>query len=473
MASSHLVRALVVLTALTRCDPAAAEAAKGPLRVHPQNPRYFTDGTKGPDGSLRAIYLTGSHHWDNLQDGYNPEVTPFDFDRYLDLLEKHHHNFIRLWAWEHVAAQRSWHYEHKPQRFDPMPYERTGPGMAADGQPKVDLHKFNAAYFERLRRRVQMARDRGIYVGIMLFQGVAGTGPATWPGHVFNRDNNVNGIDGNGTDTQTFKLPAITEIQKAYIRKVIDTVNDLDNVLYEIANEAHPATADWQYEMIRSIKSYEASKPKQHPVGMTCRGDETDNEVLFRSPADWVSPGTYELYADSPPAADGRKVSLLDTDHVFGVGGDRRWIWMAFTRGHNPIYMDPLWGHIPEEGNWKGQAAQGEDARRAMGHTRRFAERLNLAPITPQSQLSSTGYCLADPGKEYLVYQPKGGEGFSVELSAGRYRYEWFDAAEGKPAGNGTVEVSGGRQEFKAPFPGDGVLYLKIQSPGPEWKSGT
>ena len=36
---------------------------QGPLRVHPKNPRYFTDGSGG------AIYLTGSHTWLNLQDG--------------------------------------------------------------------------------------------------------------------------------------------------------------------------------------------------------------------------------------------------------------------------------------------------------------------------------------------------------------------------------------------------------------------
>jgi hypothetical protein len=38
----------------------------GPVRVHPANPRYFTDGTKTPDGSWRAVYLTGSHTWPNL-----------------------------------------------------------------------------------------------------------------------------------------------------------------------------------------------------------------------------------------------------------------------------------------------------------------------------------------------------------------------------------------------------------------------
>ena len=36
-----------------------AVPAKGPLRVHPTNPRYFTDETKRPDGSLNAVYLAG------------------------------------------------------------------------------------------------------------------------------------------------------------------------------------------------------------------------------------------------------------------------------------------------------------------------------------------------------------------------------------------------------------------------------
>lgn len=42
--------------------------AMGPLRVHPENPRYFTDGTMNGKGGLKAVYLTGSHNWYNLQD---------------------------------------------------------------------------------------------------------------------------------------------------------------------------------------------------------------------------------------------------------------------------------------------------------------------------------------------------------------------------------------------------------------------
>ncbi|MEZ8222351.1 hypothetical protein GG496_002521 [Candidatus Fervidibacteria bacterium JGI MDM2 JNZ-1-D12] len=64
---------------------------KGSLRVHPKNPRYFTD-----DGE-RAIYLTGSHTWSNLQDmGPSDPPPAFDFNAYLDFLVQHNHNFIRL-----------------------------------------------------------------------------------------------------------------------------------------------------------------------------------------------------------------------------------------------------------------------------------------------------------------------------------------------------------------------------------------
>ena len=57
------------------------QSIKGPLRVHPDNSRYFTDD------SGRAIYLTGSHTWLNLQDGgstFPPQ--PFDYAEYLDLI---------------------------------------------------------------------------------------------------------------------------------------------------------------------------------------------------------------------------------------------------------------------------------------------------------------------------------------------------------------------------------------------------
>ncbi|HLJ96773.1 MAG TPA: hypothetical protein VKU02_26605, partial [Gemmataceae bacterium] len=93
------------LATLAPAEPTAegkgkAGPATGPLRVLKSNPRYFTDG------SGKAIYLAGSHNWHNFQDNGHrlPESQDpppiFDYDGYLDLLQKHNHNFFRLWRWE-------------------------------------------------------------------------------------------------------------------------------------------------------------------------------------------------------------------------------------------------------------------------------------------------------------------------------------------------------------------------------------
>jgi len=77
--------------------PKGLTPAKGPLKPHPTNQRYFTDG------SGKVIFLTGSHTWANLQDityAAKPSPPPFDFQAYLSFLKDHNHNFFRLWTWE-------------------------------------------------------------------------------------------------------------------------------------------------------------------------------------------------------------------------------------------------------------------------------------------------------------------------------------------------------------------------------------
>jgi hypothetical protein len=445
-------------------------AARGPLRVHPENGRYFTDGSRTTDGKLKAVYLTGSHTWPNLIDRGPSDPPPaFDFDWYLRLLEKHDHNFIRLWS-RHVT----WYHDYGDDRVlhaAPLAWPRTGPGSALDGKPKFDLSRFDEDYFDRLHARVTAARDRGIYVGVMLFGGSYEC-KAGWRGNPFNAANNVNGIDGDanrdghGFETHTLDAHAeIKRIQEAYVRKAIDTVNDLDNVLYEISNESDGSSKAWQRHLIKLIKEYESSKPKQHPVGMTALMDN-DNDALYTSEAEWVSPstGSPEGLRDLPPA-DGRKVSLLDSDHWFihpilkNPTFGRDWVWQAFCNGHNTLLMENLpldsGSEVPVTTADPGHVA----SRTAMGHTRRFAERMNLAALTPQPDLSSTGYCLATVGVEYLVYQPKSETGFTLRLASGLYDVEWFDP-NGRTTATQSLKATGGIS-FRSPFTGASVLYLR------------
>ena len=428
----------------------------GLLRVCAANPRYFAD----PSG--RPVYLTGSHTWQSLQDGILADYTvvpqPFNYPGYLRLLETNGHNFIRLWRWELTS--------HEPQ-----PWQRTGPGQARDGKRKFDLRRLNQAYFDHLRSRVIAARDHGIYVSVMLFEDwifMNKRKEHPLEQHPFHKDNNVSGINGDpngdgwGIEIHTLQVPEVLEVQKAYVRKVIETINDLDNVLYEICNEGLRHTREWQYEMVRFVKSVEEKMPKQHPVGMTSVGDM--NEDCLKSAADWTSLATTgwdqpkDPWTSDPPAADGHKVCLLDTDHlgwkvyIDNAAFTRAWVWKSFIRGHNPLLMENL-------ANSAGWIA----GRAAMGQTRRFAERMNLAAAKPASALASTAYCLAHSGandSEYLVYLPEGGE-VTVDLSAspGKLAVEWFNPQQGVGIPHGQVD-GGGTRKFKAPFGGDAVLYL-------------
>ncbi len=470
----------------------SAGFARGPLRVHPTNPRYFTDGTKQSDGSLKAVYLTGSHPWNNLQDMGDTNPPPeFDFGAYLDFLNRHGHNFVRLWRFE-VTTDPVGPPNNPPRRhIGQHPWKRTGPGKASDGLPKFDLTQWDNVHFERLRSRVQAAGKRGVYVSIMLFEGwCLRVKPLTWESHPMNAANNVNGIngdpngDGRGLEVQMLKVDAITDLQKAYIRKVIDAVNDLDNVLYEIANESlyHPDILNWQVQMVHYVNECQASKPKQHPVGMTnliaySEATKTDsNDALFAGPANWVSPGLTiwgpgDHYSFNPPATDGKRVVILDTDHTWNnpamtstnkLRADQAWVWKSFLRGYNPIYMDPLDLSRPNAvmEYAKDNAYAIVAARPAMGHTRAYAEKMNLAAMTPQGDLASTTYCLANPGQEYLVYSPGGGE-VTLDLSAasGKLQVEWMHPIRGTIT-SGTVVSGGAKQSFVAPFRGDAVLYL-------------
>jgi hypothetical protein len=107
-----------------------------------------------------------------------------------------------------------------------------------------------------------------------------------------------------------------------------------------------------------------------------------------------------------------------------------------------------------------------EPARWAMGDTRRYAERVNLIAMQPRDDLSSTGYALANPGREYLVLQPNRAAGsFTVLLlERGTYATEWF-SIEGRqtvPGDQMTVERSTATS-FDPPseLSGPTVLYLK------------
>ena len=307
--------------------------------------------------------------------------------------------------------------------------------------------------------------------------------------------------------------PRVQAFQEAYIRKVVDTLHDLPNVLWEVANESsgggtvdeHFAqmlgfsqvpkwgdSTEWQYWVIDVVRRHEQKMGYDvHPMGMTMQfpvKDQTKvNDPLYGSEAEWISPGyDDEIFAQgghpmapgspparwlaNPPLNDGRKVVINDTDH-YSSTADALWAWKSFLRGHHPILMDfgIIAGVNPPDPSAGAPGvppyAAFEAARYAMGDTLRYAEKMNLIEMEPHTDLSSTGFALANPGQEYLILQPDNtADPFTVKLDPGAYRVEWFRVNSRETQMGGQIVVdSVGDPKFMSPFEEAGpvVLYLK------------
>ena len=96
-----------------------------------------------------------------------------------------------------------------------------------------------------------------------------------------------------------------------------------------------------------------------------------------------------------------------------------------------------------------------------MAQTLRYSRRIGLARMRPSNMDCSTGFCLVNPGREYLVYQPAGGT-FRVNLKTtrGAFALEWFDPIGERIVPGGRVSGSYG-VDLTPPFSGEAVAYLR------------
>ncbi len=444
--------------------------ATGPLRVLTSNPRYFTDN------SGKAIFLAGSHTWSNgMEDrGTVYPPLPFDYDGYMHFMKLHNFNWMRLWTAEMTRVSTS-DDPFEDMIGPPFKWVRSLTCCANDGGNKFDFTQLDPNYFSRMRSRIIKAGQNGIYVSVMLFNGYMWEfDESAGDGNPFESGNNVNSVSCGGTcpsDATQISAQAWS-YEQAYLRKVVDTVNDLPNVMYEVSNEAgSPYSDDWQASVIRSIKRYEATKAKQHPVGMTFQYQGGSDATLYQSQADWISPPRTKL----PPVATGNKVVINDTDHSYswnrmkadGPNGQREWAWENFAQGNNLAFMDPYlvgWPGRNEPGGRNADSHVGtntdpywDEIRNALTDIRNYGTKIDLANMTPRGSLSTSGFCLANPGSQYLIFST--GNYFALTTVAGPYTYEWFDPSKHTVVQTGVVTV-GTSQNWTAPFSGDSVLWL-------------
>ncbi|MEO8763580.1 MAG: putative collagen-binding domain-containing protein, partial [Ginsengibacter sp.] len=463
----------------------------GPLRQS-GNPNYFEDA------SGKALILSGSQTWNTFQDwGSNASIQKLDFNFFANFLKEHGHNFTLLWSTELPKFAGFPTTESSPPEItvSPFPWLRTGPGLATDGGLKFDLTKPDQNYFDLLRARVKTLDSVGVYAGVYLFS-------AEWllrfrcptDGYPFSGGNNVNGVDDGYTDgppetwvnAVTMRSPnTITRFQDDFVKKTINTLNDLPNVLWIVSQESPENATWWNDHLISLVGSYEKGKRYQHPIGYgvpSVFNPQTDS-ALNNSDADWVAP--FARVSPARSCGTGKpkcKVNINDSDHSYWeIWNDtpekhRNYVWKNFANGNQVLFMDPYLVYYPRQQrnlcispvNAIGSAPdrRWEDIRNNMGYTLKYSRRLSLVKMAADSNLCSTRFCLAQTpaaGAEYLVYAPTGGS-FTMNLSAmpnsRKLAVEWFNPSTGETIIQNPVNAGSASHNFITPFKGDAVLYL-------------
>jgi hypothetical protein len=123
--------------------------------------------------------------------------------------------------------------------------------------------------------------------------------------------------------------------------------------------------------------------------------------------------------------------------------------------------MDPYGiKDIPSKG-YDENDPKWDEIRKSLGQTRLYANRIKLASMRPRRDLSSSRYCLANEGIEYLIYSENKDKIF-IKLPNGLFFAEWFDPFDSSISSK-EISCSGGEHTFYPPLHinKEAVLYLR------------
>lgn len=445
-------------------DPLHAETGTGRLAVLSVNPHYFKDASGAP------VFLIGYY-------GFFPHSrTGYDYLQLLNKYEADGLNYMRISFSPTQLPELGWHV-----------YRRLDNG-------KFDLTQWNPEYWERLRDLITVARSKGIYVHVSVFDHMCvSISPEMeiwrWPGCAWNIDNNVNGnlfgdIDRNnngnplqnnefydadavtGNTTNALRLNVAAH-QRRFVDKVLAETAGFSNVFYELGNEVGGGSTashhiGWQRYWLNYIST-------RTPAVLTL---DDDHSVLNALSEPKVDASFYhhakvsgDSLLDSWPASaySANRAIATDTDGSprdveLSPEINRQGAWLAFTSGGH-------WFNFSIDVH-RSEAEYNVEKGTYYRYLRRFIQDRNIPfwTMAPNDELETTsgkGKVLANVGQEYIVYSTQGGP-FNLNLTgvSGTFIVEWYNPRTG--VFTSRLNTNGGAiRNFPAPFSGDAVLHVK------------
>ncbi len=397
----------------------------GILKVDPEHRQHFVF----EDGS--RFFLMG-YECDWLWALDENDLNPF-----LDKLAEHGFNYIILNVYAHDTSWRTGKSEKND--YGPPP---TYPWLGTNDQP--DHERLNPDFWRHYDRVIEAMHKRGIIAHIMT--------------KVYNKSVNW----------PAKRSPA----EELYYRTLVARYSAYPNVVWDFSKEAHYETDfDYKADKLRFIRASDAYK---HPITVH-HDEEAYDRGAYSGLLDYRSDQHHgDWHATILRQRGMREWPVVNVEFGYERGpkgeGDhtyphsqspeevvrRAWeIYMAGGYGAY-YYTYTAWDVIHPEHNPPGYAH--------FHNLRRFFEGTQYWRLQPNDGLVSRGYCLANPGREYVVYQQDPGH-FTVEVSGAESSLasEWFHPLTGKRVPAGTF--GNGKHEITTPEGWNGPAVLHTAGP--------
>ncbi len=407
----------------------ACVGAEKRIDIHGPNPAYWQYGG-------RAVLLLGGSRDDSL-------FQIPDLKAHLDLLKSVGGNYIR----NTMSARND-------KGFEVQAFRKLGSG-------KYDLDQWNAEYWKRFENMLRWTKERDIIVQIEVW-ATFDYYRDNWAVNPFNPKNNVNydaketalPIEVNSHPTRCennffWSVPAernqktVLKYQQKFVDKMLSYSLKFGNVLYCMDNETS-VTAEWGKYWSQYIKA--RAKAVGLSVHTTEMWDSWDLAHKMHN-ATFDHPKTYSFvdisqnnhqkgqkHWDNAQRQRRRivgKVRPLNNVKIYGADTGRF--------GNDRDGMERFWRNIfgglasarfhrPDSG-----LGLGDKARANIRSMRMLTDRMDIFTCRPHNDLlgersPNEAYCIANPGVEYAVYFPDGGQvTLNIGASEKRPAARWLD----------------------------------------------
>ncbi|MEM1137581.1 MAG: hypothetical protein AAGI07_17200 [Bacteroidota bacterium] len=461
-----------------------------PISLHTENPHYLS--YKGKP----ILLITSAEHYGAVLN------LDFDYDTYLETLQKEGMNYTRIFVGSYVEIPGSFGIEKntlapKEGKFI-APWKRTEEVGLFEGEKKFDLKKWNEAYFTRLKDFIAKASEKDIIVEVTFFCSTYQD--SYWERNPFNPGNNVNNITNTDRKkSNTLQNENLTNYQKALVNKIVLELNEFDNIFYEVQNEpwaddpqkalltlktlspkdlnwakqsetASKASLAWQKEIADVVYNTETNLPKTHLIAQNYtnfkhslpRVESNISIINFHyawPEAVWMNyPYNKPISFDESGFAGSSDTTYLQQAWQFMLAGGA-----IFNNLDYSFYVGA------EDGKGKNNAPGGGSTtfRKQLTYLHRFLTSFDFIEMRPDF-----GTVYHAPGVETQTLSKKGeqyaicitgpqGDSIKLRLPTGKYTYAFLNPFNGMEIKKGEIMTKESITTIELPS-FDTMLGLKI-----------